>query len=85
MKQSIATTDVATATHSRDVEATTRTISRKVVETVAAFDICSHLVDERDTATPPTPAASRAASTDPRDMMGNHRPEDLPHPANRDP
>ena len=31
-----------TATHSRDVAATRRTISRKVVETVAAFETCSH-------------------------------------------
>ena len=38
LKQSIATTDVTTATHSRDVAATTSTISRKVVDTVAAFD-----------------------------------------------
>ena len=41
LKQSIATTDVATATHSRDVAATTSTISRNVVETVAAFETCS--------------------------------------------
>ena len=42
LKQSIATTDVTTATQSRDVAATTRTIIRNVVDTVAAFDTCSH-------------------------------------------
>ena len=35
-------TEVATATHSRDVAATTRTTIRKVVDTVAAFETCSH-------------------------------------------
>lgn len=42
LKQSIATTDVTTATHRRDVAATTRTTIRNVVETVAAFETCSH-------------------------------------------
>ena len=42
LKKSTAITEVATATHSRDVVATTSTISRNVVETVAAFDTCSH-------------------------------------------
>ena len=42
LKQSIATTEVTTATHRRDVAATTRTIIRNVVETVAAFETCSH-------------------------------------------
>ena len=42
LKQSIATTEVTTATHNRDVAATRSTISRNVVETVAAFETCSH-------------------------------------------
>ena len=73
LKQNIATTDVTTATHSRDVVAIRRTMSRKVVDTVAAFDTCNHPTKMSVTpATAATPTAKRATSPDPRDMMHHH-------------
>ena len=42
LKHNMATTEVATAIQRRDVAARTRTTIRKVVDTVAAFDTCSH-------------------------------------------
>ena len=44
LKQIIAAIDVTAATHRRAVAAATRTIIRKVVETIAAFDTCSQCV-----------------------------------------
>jgi hypothetical protein len=38
----MAAIEVVTGTHSREVAATTSTIKRKVVETMAAFETCSH-------------------------------------------
>ena len=63
LRLSIAATDVTTAIQSRDVAATTRTISRNVVVTIAAFETCNHLTNASVTpAMAARPAASRAAS-----------------------
>ncbi len=67
MKAIIAATDVTTETQSRDVAATTRTISRNVVEAVAALEMCSHLAYTTVTmATAAIAATARAASGDVR-------------------
>jgi len=63
LNANIAATDVTAGTHSRDVAATTSTISRNVVEAVAAFEMWSHRAYTKVTAaTAPTAATARAPS-----------------------
>ena len=72
LKQSIATTDVVTATHRREVAATTSTISRNVVETVAALATRNHVENSQLTAPrPPRPSPEPARSDGPRAIAGD--------------
>src|SRR6185436_7722960 len=58
LRHSIAATEVATATHRRDVAATTSTTRRNELETIAAFDTRSHSPSVSVTTASATPAAT---------------------------
>ena len=61
LNASIATTDVVTATQSRELAATSSTTMSKAVETVAALATRNHVENSQVTAaTPATPIPSRA-------------------------
>ena len=63
LKHNSAATEVATATHSRDIVAAMRTTRRKVVDTVAAFETPSHLTYTNVTAATAIRLAARCAAS----------------------
>src|SRR4029078_12744201 len=75
---SIATNDVVTATHKRAVAATSRTTTRKLRATVAAFATCGHWWKNRVRLTiPTTPTTSLCPSAEkfmPKRILLRDRP-----------